>query len=121
MPLPSADRVHGHAGGLQRRCTITRDRGAWQRVGAEQHRYDAGEVETLLPAWPAAPENQVIDSAQVQLRYLPERRGDDLRGQVVGAYRAQRPFERPADGRPGGGHDNGFWHVTLLHWRPERA
>ena len=111
VPLAGLDRVEGHPRGLHAGGAEPVDRRAGQPVVAEQDRDDAGHVRALLVARLRAPEQEVVELGGVHPRHLRERRGDDGRGQVVGADVDERALPGAADGGAGGGNDDGVGHA----------
>jgi hypothetical protein len=79
-----------------------------------QHRDHAGQVEPLLATGQAAAEHQVADVGGIELRHLGQRRGHDLRGQVVRADTGEGALAGPANRRPCGGDDHCFGHDKSL-------
>ena len=72
---------------------------------------DAAHVEAALAARQAAAEVEVVDRRAVELGHLVERGAHDRRREVVGPQVLERALARPADGRAGGGDDDGLGHT----------
>ena len=96
VALAGLDRVRGHADGLQRRRAVPVDRDAGDVLEAGEHAHDPAHVEALLAAREAAPEDEVLDLAPVELRHLVEHGLHDGAGEVVGSQSTSDPlYARP--------------------------
>ncbi len=110
VTLAGLDGVEGHPGGLQRRRAVPVDGGAGQEVVAELDGHGAGDVVARLTGGLGAAHHQVVDVVGIQRGHLVQNGLHHLRGEVVGAHGGQRPLDGAADGRAGGGNDDGFRH-----------
>ena len=79
-----------------------------QVVVAEGDGDDAGQVEALLSARQAAPEEQVVDLMRVEGGHLVEHGPDDPGGEVIRTHVDERTFGGPSDRGSGGRDDDGF-------------
>ena len=109
------DRVERHADRLQRgRAEATdRDRGDVVVEASQQHRV-AADVVALLVVGKATAHHHVVRLAEVDVRVALDQRAQRDRGEVVSTEVAQRPFDRPADGRADCVDNDCFRHGSSL-------
>ena len=105
VALAGADRVGGHADGLERRRAVAVD-GDARCVEPGEQRGDAGQVEPRLARRLGAAPDDVLDLGGIERRDLGEQRLDDAGPEVVGTAVDERALQGPADRGPGGGDDD---------------
>ena len=110
VALSRLDRVRRHPHRLQRARAVPRDRAAGDLAHPGEHGDDPTHVEALLASGEPTAEHEVVDRGAIEIGQLVERRVDDERSHVVGAFVDQRSLERPTDRGAGSGDDDGLGH-----------